>query len=141
VKPKQKPPHHSGGPKAPTGPAEVTTGMVGAATVLTSANGHTLYELSSETGSPASFTCTGSCTTTWPPLLTKGDPTASGDAQPEMLGTVMRMIAGKRYTQVTYNNHPLYDYSGDTAAGQDGGHGLYDPPGYWYELTASGAPH
>jgi predicted lipoprotein with Yx(FWY)xxD motif len=123
-------------PAGPSGPAEVSTGMVGAADVITSADGHTVYELSSETDSPPSFTCTGQCTTVWPPLLTKGAPTASGDAMASELGTVMRPDG---LTQVTYNHHPLYDYSGDAAAGTDKGEGLYDAPGYWYSLTPAGA--
>jgi predicted lipoprotein with Yx(FWY)xxD motif len=125
-------------PKKVTKPsgAEVTTGTVGATEVITSANGHTLYELSSETDSPPTFTCVGSCPAVWPPLLTTGAPTAAGDAMAAELGTVKRPDGT---TQVTYNHHPLYDYTGDTAAGTDNGEGIYDPPGYWYSLTPSGA--
>jgi predicted lipoprotein with Yx(FWY)xxD motif len=118
--------------------AKVTTGMVGATTVLTSADGHTLYELSSEQDSPPSFTCTGSCTSVWPPLLTKGAPTASGDAMASLLGTVKRPDGT---TQVTYNHHPLYDYSGDSAAGTANGEDFVDPPGTWHDMTPNGSPN
>lgn len=137
-----KPNHKSGpgeGTKSPGGPAQVSTGTVDAATVLTDgADGRTLYELSSESGAPASFSCTGSCLSTWHPLLTDGAPTAAGSADSADLATVSRRIAGHSYAQVTYNNHPLYTYAGDRAAGVGNGEEMYDPPGYWYELGPNG---
>lgn len=131
VKPRH---HHGGGTPAP---AVVSTGSVSGATVLTAANGHTLYELSSETDSPPSFTCTGACTSLWLPLLTTGAPAAGGQADPALLATVIRPDGS---TQVVYDHHPLYRYVGDSAAGTANGDGLYDAPGYWYELTPAATP-
>jgi predicted lipoprotein with Yx(FWY)xxD motif len=139
--PSPTPPTGPTGPSAPTTAAVVSTGTVDAATVITDdATGHTLYELSSETdGASPTFTCTSSCLSAWTPLLTKGDPTVSGSADATKLGTVTRPDDG--FTQVTYNHHPLYTYDADSAAGQGGGEDAYTPPGYWYELSTSGAIH
>jgi predicted lipoprotein with Yx(FWY)xxD motif len=138
VKPKK---HHGSGPPLPTGPADVATGMAGGVEILTnSADSHTVYELS--TDAPPAYGCDSSCTDVWPPLLTLGAPTASGDAMAADLGTVNRKIHGESVTQVTYAGHPLYEYSGDTAAGQDNGQYQYEPVGgYWYDLFPDGMPN
>jgi predicted lipoprotein with Yx(FWY)xxD motif len=130
-------------PTGPTGPAEVTTGTVGSSTALTTSSGRTLYALFSP-DEKSSFSCIGSCLSTWLPLLTKGAPTAGGTAASGMLGTVARSGVG---TQVTYNGYPLYTYASDTGAGQNNGEGQFGPAyfappyvfQYWYELSPGGA--
>jgi predicted lipoprotein with Yx(FWY)xxD motif len=129
----------------PTGPAEVTTGMVGKVEVLTTKTGRTLYALDSPTEASKLY-CKGACLTNWLPLLTKGAPTAGGDADAGMLATITRSGLG---TQVTYNGLPVYSFTGDTAAGQASGEmdfgPLYSVPPYtlqyWYDLTPAGAFH
>ena len=118
----------------------MTTGTVGSShtEVITSRNGHTLYALTNP-DETAGFWCGGSCLRVWVPLLTKGAPTAGGDAQAAKLGTISHPGAGR---QVTYNGFPVYDYTGDTAAGQDSGEGLTGPYGLgqtWDDLTPAGA--
>src|SRR5512142_1860445 len=111
---------------APTVPATVntTTGPLG--TYLTSVNGRTLYLFGQDTGTTS--TCVGTCAATWPPLLTKGDPKAAGQAQLAKLGTTARSGGT---TQVTYAGHPVYLFSGDTARGQTKGQGLNAFGGLW----------
>jgi predicted lipoprotein with Yx(FWY)xxD motif len=133
--PKKKPTKSAG----PTGPAEVTTATAGATTVLATKAGRTLYALTNPT-EMASFWCTGSCLTVWVPLLTKGAPTAGGSALTGDLSTVNRPDVG---TQVTYNGYPVYRYTGDSAAGQDTGQGLFGPYypttlQYWYDVLPNG---
>jgi predicted lipoprotein with Yx(FWY)xxD motif len=135
IKPKKKP-----APTGPKGPAEVATGVVGSSSteVLTSKNGHTLYALTAP-DETTYFYCTGSCLTPWVPVLTKGAPTAAGDAMAGLLGTVKRAGVG---TQVTYNGFPVYDYTGDSSAGMDMGENLpgpYGVPQQWKDLTPAGA--
>lgn len=129
-------------PSGPAGPAEVATGMANTHTVLISGDKRTLYALF-DPDEKTTFSCTGSCLSVWQPLLTKGAPTAAGDANNSMLGTVTRAGIG---TQVTYNGYPLYNYKPDTKAGQDAGEDLFGPLGYqpptyqyWYNVTAAGA--
>ena len=51
-----------------------------------------------------------------------------------MLGTTTR---DDGTTQVTYNGHPLYLYSGDKAAGDANGEGVGD---IWFAVTVQGTP-
>ena len=62
---------------AAAGTLTVSSGSAGSVgTVLTGPNGHTLYELTTETASH--IMCTGSCAQTWPPL------TVSSASQPKL---------------------------------------------------------
>jgi predicted lipoprotein with Yx(FWY)xxD motif len=99
-------------------------------TVLVDGNGMTLYLFEADTSTAS--TCTGSCAGTWPAFVTAGSPTASGAADASMLGTTTRDDGS---TQVIYNGHPLYLYSGDSAPGEANGE---DVGGVWYAVTATG---
>ncbi len=102
-------------------------------TVLTNAQGKTLYWFAIDT--PTSSMCTGSCATYWPPVI--GTPTAAaGTSLPHGFGTITR--SGGQ-TQATYDGHPLYTYVSDTAPGQIGGNGLNLSGGLWWAMTPSGA--
>ena len=92
------------------------TATIGGATVLTSAKGFTLYWFVPDT--PTTSKCNGSCATFWPPV--KGQATA-GTGVTGKLATIKRADGS---VQATWNGHPLYTYSGDTAAGQAKGNGL-----------------
>jgi predicted lipoprotein with Yx(FWY)xxD motif len=52
--------------------------------------------------------CYGACAEVWPPVLTKGTPTATGGTKQNLLATTKR-TDGK--IQVTYGGHPLYYYA------------------------------
>ena len=110
--------------------SSATFGSLGS--VVTGVGGRTLYYLSTESAS--SIQCTGSCTTTWPPLLTATRAHLSlAQGVPGKISTVSRPDGT---TQVTYNGHPVYYYSGDSAAGQDSGQGVN---GTWFVLSAKAA--
>lgn len=116
-----------------TGAASVSTAKVGnLGTVLVNGDGRTLYLFESDNG-PTS-TCVDTCAGTWPALTTSGDASATGGADSSMLGTSTRADGS---TQVTYNGHPLYIYSGDMAAGQANGE---DIGNVWYAVTTQGTP-
>ncbi len=113
--------------------ATVATAKVGdLGTVLVNSDGFTLYLFENDTGSTS--TCVGTCAGTWPALTTSGDAAASGGADDSMLGTTTR---DDGTTQVTYNGHPLYVYSGDSAAGEANGEGISN---VWYAVTTQGTP-
>ncbi|MBS1888386.1 MAG: hypothetical protein JSU06_14490 [Actinobacteria bacterium] len=96
------------------------------ATVLTNTRGLTLYSLSVEKN--GRFICTGSCTSTWMPLLVARGTMPKG---PVKLGTVKRP-EGK--IQVTFKGLPLYTFKGDHAKGQANGQGFKDV-GTWHAVT------
>jgi predicted lipoprotein with Yx(FWY)xxD motif len=94
--------------------------------VLATSSGRTLYLYTPDPKNHG--TCTGSCASTWPPLKTKGAPRAG-------MG-VNKMLLGQTSThQVTYNHHPLYTYSADSAPGDTQGEGS---SGVWFAVTAAG---
>lgn len=105
----------SGGSTAGT---MIGTANTSLGTVLTGANGFTLYMFSPDTST--SSACTGACATLWPPATGTGTP-ASGTTLPGKLGTIMRPDGT---TQVEYNGHPAYTYTHDSAPGQTNGEGV-----------------
>jgi predicted lipoprotein with Yx(FWY)xxD motif len=139
-----------GSPGTPTTRAQVpttqapgggpTTTVAKSATVISSANnptygsiitdskGRTLY-LFTPDDFASSPQCTGSCTQTWPPLMASGTLQAQGGAKQDLLGV--------EDGQVTYNGHPLYYYSGDSAPGQTNGQGVEQ---IWYVVSTNGTP-
>ena len=96
--------------------------------VLKGPNGHTLYTNTFDT--LTKIQCTGACATTWPPL--DGTPSVSGSLVAADFATVARPDGGQ---QVTYQGHPVYYFSGDSAAGDTSGNGIADNGGTWH--TAS----
>lgn len=117
-----------------SGAATVAAAKVGGlGTVLVNGDGRTLYLFEADTGSTS--TCTGVCAGIWPALTTSGNATGSMGASSSKLGTTTRDDGS---TQVTYNGHPVYLYSGDTAAGQANGEGLNTYGGLWYAVSTAG---
>lgn len=97
-------------------------------TTLTTTKGRTLYSLSAET--KGRFICTGSCLSTWHPLVVKAGVTPIG---PVKLGTIERPDGR---TQVTFKGRPLYSFGGDTKAGEANGEGIKDV-GTWHAASIS----
>jgi Secreted repeat of unknown function len=67
--------------------------------------------------------------------LTTGAPTAGRGAKASLLGTTKRSDGAE---QVTYNQHPLYLFTGDTASGQTTGQGSTGFGALWYVLSPGG---
>ena len=103
---------------------------IGSVTVLTDANGLTLYLFAPDT--PTTSKCTGSCTAYWPPVI--GVPRAG----PGVTGTLGTVSRGGRTVQATYDGHPLYTYIGDNRPGEANGNKVDLNGGYWYEVRVSG---
>jgi predicted lipoprotein with Yx(FWY)xxD motif len=95
-------------------------------TILTNAQGMTLYYFDPDTSSTVA--CTGSCAQNWPPLL---EGNGSLQAPAGVTGTIS-VVNGANGKQVEYNGHPLYTYAGDSAPGQTTGDGVL---GKWHVAT------
>jgi predicted lipoprotein with Yx(FWY)xxD motif len=118
---------------AGAGTVSIKTMSTSKGTVLTTAAGLTLYWFAADTATKSN--CDGSCTSYWPPVL--GTPAAAaGTSLPHGFGTIKR---ANGQTQATYDGHPLYTYTGDTAAGQINGNGLNASGGLWWAATPSGS--
>ena len=98
-------------------------------TILTNAQGMTLYYLKPDTATTSA--CTGACAGNWPPLVftSSGSP-GSANALPGTLS----VLADANGQQVEYNGHLLYMFSGDTAPGQTNGEGV---KGVWFVATTT----
>ena len=106
------------------------TATIGGVTVLTNANGFTLYSFAPDTATKSN--CNGTCATNWPPV--KGPATASG-----VTGTFGTIKRAGGSVQATFDGHPLYAFAGDSAPGQAKGNGLNAAGGLWHEVTTSGS--
>jgi predicted lipoprotein with Yx(FWY)xxD motif len=95
-------------------------------TVLTNQQGMTLYYRTTDTPSNV---CSGGCASAWPPLISSSVPTTSASL-PGKLG----ILSDANGSQVTYNGHPLYTFSGDSAPGQTNGEGL---AGIWFVVPVN----
>jgi predicted lipoprotein with Yx(FWY)xxD motif len=91
--------------------ATLTTQSTSLGKVVADAQGRTVYEL---VGDPASNSmCDSSCQAIWPPVMSSGS---------------IKLLHG----------HPLFTFSGDSAAGQTHGQGVKDTWGTWLALNANG---
>ncbi len=98
-------------------------------TILTNAQGMTLYYRTIDR--PPTTVCSGGCASVWPPLLVSGSNTPTSTTS---LPGKLSVQADANGTQVEYNGHPLYNFSGDTAPGQTTGEGF---GGIWHVCTPS----
>jgi len=103
---------------------------VGGVPVLTNGAGYTLYWFGSDTATKSN--CTGSCVAYWPPVT---GPATAGTGVTGILGAIKRADGS---VQATYNGHPLYTASVDTAPGLAKGNDVRTDGGVWHEVTASG---
>ena len=78
--------------------------------------------------------CYGACAEAWPPVLTKGMPTAEDGAKQNLLDTTKR-TDGK--SQVTYGGHPLYYYAHE-AKNEVKCHNIQGFGGLWLVVTPTG---
>ena len=102
--------------------------------ILTDADGNTVYLFEKDENGVSN--CSGGCAAEWPPVTTSGSPKAGSGADDSLLGTVKRDDGSE---QVTYDNHPLYTYSGDSNPGDTNGNGLELYGAEWYALTPDGS--
>jgi predicted lipoprotein with Yx(FWY)xxD motif len=116
-----------------SGSVTIKTMHTSKGTVLTTAAGLTLYWFAKDT--PSKSNCNASCATYWPPVLGTAV-AAAGTSLPHGFGTIKRADG---QLQATYDGHPLYTYTGDTAAGQINGNDLNASGGLWWAVTPSGA--
>ena len=96
-------------------------------TVLTNAQGKTLYYFTADSATQSAVS--GNLAQMWPPLLFTG---SGGPTSSTALSGKLSVQTDVNGTQVEYNGHPLYSFSGDTAPGQTNGEGI---TGMWFVAT------
>ena len=106
------------------------TDQVGGVTVLTDAEGYTLYWFSPD--NPTMSACEASCARTWPPVTA---PAVGGAGVTGTLGAIARPDGS---LQATWDGHPLYTTTADKLPGQAKGDGVWDNGGQWHKVVVSG---
>jgi predicted lipoprotein with Yx(FWY)xxD motif len=122
-------PGSSSGSPAAAAAGSLKTAAIGGVTVLASSTGFTLYSFAPDT--PTTSKCNGTCAANWPPV--KGPVTAAG-----VTGTFSTIKRSDGSVQASFDGHPLYTFTGDSAPGQANGNGLNAAGGVWHEITTSG---
>ena len=99
-------------------------------TILTDAQGMTLYRLLADKG--GQITCTGTCIANWPPLVLPAGATKPIGG-PGVTGTLTTALnPDGKGTQVLYNNWPLYHFIKDTKPGDTNGQNVASK---WFVVT------
>jgi predicted lipoprotein with Yx(FWY)xxD motif len=119
----------SSSPAAAAAAGSLKTAQISGATVLASSTGFTLYSFAPDT--PTTSKCNGACAANWPPV--KGPVSAAG-----VTGTFSTIKRSDGSVQASFDGHPLYTFTGDSAPGQANGNGLNAAGGVWHEITTSG---
>jgi predicted lipoprotein with Yx(FWY)xxD motif len=101
---------------------------------LVGSNGRTLYLFQADKHGASA--CKGACAAAWPPDTVTGAPQAGSGVSPALLGTITRPDGT---IQLTYNGHPLYYFTADTAGGTAHGQAVKAFGAEWYVLGASGS--
>jgi len=101
---------------------------------LVGSNGRTLYLFQADKNGTSA--CSGACAAAWPPDTVTGAPQAGSGVGQSLLGTITR-ADGTR--QVTYNGHPLYYFTADSAGGTAHGQGVKALGAEWYVVGVSGS--
>ena len=113
--------------------ATVSAASTSLGMILVDGSGRTLYLF--EKDQPDKSACAGACAAAWPVDQSSGTPKAGSGVTASLLGTIKR---GDNTTQVTYNQHPLYYFQGDSGAGQHHGQGVDAFGAKWYAVTPAG---
>jgi predicted lipoprotein with Yx(FWY)xxD motif len=103
--------------------------------ILFDGRGKVLYLFARDRGGRSS--CSGTCAAAWPPFLTTRAPNGLAGVNAKLLGTTRRADGT---LQVTYANHPLYYFKGDTKPGQIKCQNVSNFGGLWLVLTPNGNP-
>lgn len=108
-------------------------GKLGA--MLAGGNGRTLYMFMVDKNEKSS--CYGACAVAWPPDYTSAKPTVvqGSGVYSFLVGTTRRRSGA---LQATYNGHPLYFFSGDSAPGEMHGENVNAFGGHWYVVGPGG---
>jgi predicted lipoprotein with Yx(FWY)xxD motif len=113
--------------------ADLSTAKSSLGTIVVDSKGRTVYLFTVDTNKPSKSNCETGCDSVWPPVPApaSGAPTLSG-VDSSKVGVVTRSDGSK---QLTLNGWPLYEYQGDSAAGDVKGENVQ---GTWFAVSPQG---
>lgn len=120
-------------PRATGDPVSAQSTSLG--TILVDGRGRTVYIFANDKANVS--TCDGTCAADWPPVAAPSKLPASLPGVKGRLGTTTRSDGSH---ELTVSGHPVYTFSGDSAAGQTKGQGITLNGGLWTVVLPSGAP-
>jgi predicted lipoprotein with Yx(FWY)xxD motif len=132
-----------GGSTIPAAPTTVTTGtklstakVPGTGTVVVDAKGRTVYAFAN---GKKNAPCSSACGSTWLSVVLPSG-TKAAQAGPGITASLLGTMTKGGKTFLTYNGYLLYEYTGDSAAGEANGSGNIDRGGTWSALSPAGKP-
>lgn len=117
---------------APTGETIKVANSATLGHMLVDGDGKTLYMYMADELNKSN--CNGQCAVNWPPVTSTGAALAGDGVTAKILTAITR---DDGTTQVAYNGHPLYYWSGDVNAGDATGQNV---KGIWFVVSPDGAP-
>jgi predicted lipoprotein with Yx(FWY)xxD motif len=109
---------HGSSSSAPI-PHAVTAQSTSLGTILLDGRGRTVYVFANDKGNKS--TCNGACAADWPPVPA---PSPLAASLPGVSGALSTTTRSDGSHQLTVAGHPVYTFSGDSAAGQTNGQGI-----------------
>jgi predicted lipoprotein with Yx(FWY)xxD motif len=131
---------HPAGSAAKPSTSFSTANVSGVGTVVVDGSGRTVYILTSNGHDNVPCGDASGCTGLWPdlPLPDGSSGAKAGTGIKTSLLSTKKLSDGETYP--TYNGWLMYEYAGDSGAGQAKGQGIKSFGGTWYVLNTSGKP-
>jgi predicted lipoprotein with Yx(FWY)xxD motif len=123
------------GPTPPATGKAVSAQSTSLGKILVDGRGRTVYAFANDKMNAS--TCDGACAADWPPVPAPSQLPASLPGVTGALGATTRSDGTR---QLIVAGHPLYTFSGDSAAGQTKGQGITLNGGLWTVVSPEGAP-
>jgi predicted lipoprotein with Yx(FWY)xxD motif len=106
----------------------------GLGTIIVDGKGRTLYAFGHDLKNKSR--CSGACAQNWPPATAPAKPAVAKGIDKSKLKVIKR---GDGSHQLSYNGHPLYRFSLDSARGDTNGQNLTAFGGTWHVVSKRGA--
>jgi predicted lipoprotein with Yx(FWY)xxD motif len=101
-------------------------------TIVTDADGFTLYRFDHDSPNPPKSTCFDACAALWPAAAVPDSQITLSGVDASVVGTLVRPDGSR---QLTIGGWPVYEFSKDTAQGDVKGQGV---GGVWFAVTPTG---
>jgi predicted lipoprotein with Yx(FWY)xxD motif len=107
----------------------------GLGTILVDSRGRTVYVFANDKANVSN--CDAACAANWPPVSA---PTPLPASLPGVSGAIGMATRSDGSHQLSVAGHPVYTFTGDSAAGQTNGQGINLNGGVWTVVLPTGAP-